>query len=236
MALIQCPECGRDNISDSATACPSCGFNVKQYVDEVNQKIKEQELWDQKYKEFYNDAKLSPPVRMDYEKENTSLAYYLMLPISLCVWGYIFYAINTYGSADGMGLLIFIAILMSVIGIWYIKVRSDNIEINKNKELFNEALYKKQCEQYEYNLKHVDEYKRKVAEARCQEWFKKQNKPSTPPQVTASEKKSEIVCPKCGCSSIGVGARGYSFWTGFVGSGRTVNRCGKCGYIWTPRG
>lgn len=35
MALIICPECGRENVSDSAEMCPSCGFPVKKYFDEL---------------------------------------------------------------------------------------------------------------------------------------------------------------------------------------------------------
>ena len=31
MALIDCPECGRE-VSDSAVQCPHCGFGVKEYV------------------------------------------------------------------------------------------------------------------------------------------------------------------------------------------------------------
>jgi len=31
MALVSCPECGRDRVSDSASACPECGFNVREY-------------------------------------------------------------------------------------------------------------------------------------------------------------------------------------------------------------
>ncbi len=31
MALIKCPECGKENVSDSAEACPNCGFGVKEY-------------------------------------------------------------------------------------------------------------------------------------------------------------------------------------------------------------
>lgn len=40
MALINCPECGREKISDSATACPGCGFNIEKWVQEC--RIKEQ--------------------------------------------------------------------------------------------------------------------------------------------------------------------------------------------------
>lgn len=31
MALIKCPECGRENVSDSAKACPGCGFQIYDY-------------------------------------------------------------------------------------------------------------------------------------------------------------------------------------------------------------
>ncbi len=31
MALIKCPECGRENVSDTAKSCPNCGYNIKEY-------------------------------------------------------------------------------------------------------------------------------------------------------------------------------------------------------------
>lgn len=43
-------------------------------------------------------------------------------------------------------------------------------------------------------------------------------------------------CPKCHSTSIATGARGFSFWTGFLGAGQTVNRCSKCGHVWKPKG
>lgn len=33
MALINCPECGKENVSDSAIACPYCGFNIREYIE-----------------------------------------------------------------------------------------------------------------------------------------------------------------------------------------------------------
>ena len=41
-------------------------------------------------------------------------------------------------------------------------------------------------------------------------------------------------CPRCGSTSITTGQRGYSLLTGFIGSSKTVNRCGNCGYSWKP--
>ncbi len=43
-----------------------------------------------------------------------------------------------------------------------------------------------------------------------------------------------VKCPRCGSTNITAGQRGYSLLTGFVGSGRTVNRCANCGHKWKP--
>lgn len=42
-------------------------------------------------------------------------------------------------------------------------------------------------------------------------------------------------CPKCGSTEIDSANRGYSFFTGFLGSGKTMNYCKNCGYKWKPR-
>ena len=31
MALVKCPECGRENVSNTAKSCPGCGYNIKEY-------------------------------------------------------------------------------------------------------------------------------------------------------------------------------------------------------------
>ena len=41
-------------------------------------------------------------------------------------------------------------------------------------------------------------------------------------------------CPKCGSTDIGVTNRGYSLMWGFIGSGKPMNVCKKCGYKWKP--
>lgn len=43
MGLVRCPECGRDNVSDTATACPNCGFNINDFYNsnKLNQDTKE---------------------------------------------------------------------------------------------------------------------------------------------------------------------------------------------------
>lgn len=38
MALVNCPECGKENVSDNADRCPSCGFGLKEYFENERHK------------------------------------------------------------------------------------------------------------------------------------------------------------------------------------------------------
>lgn len=45
MALIKCPECSRENVSDSAESCPDCGYGIKAHFDKIKrEEQKEQQL------------------------------------------------------------------------------------------------------------------------------------------------------------------------------------------------
>lgn len=48
------------------------------------------------------------------------------------------------------------------------------------------------------------------------------------------ENSNKVMCPECGCTDIGVANRGYSLIWGFLGSGKTMNVCKKCGHKWKP--
>ena len=37
MALVKCPECGRENVSSTAKSCPRCGYNIKAYYESQQQ-------------------------------------------------------------------------------------------------------------------------------------------------------------------------------------------------------
>lgn len=49
-----------------------------------------------------------------------------------------------------------------------------------------------------------------------------------------NEETNQVKCPRCGSTQISTGARGWKWTTGFIGSGKTVNRCANCGMTWTP--
>ena len=46
---------------------------------------------------------------------------------------------------------------------------------------------------------------------------------------------NSVRCPKCSSTQITTGSRGYSLAWGFIGAGKTVNRCARCGHKWEPR-
>ena len=48
------------------------------------------------------------------------------------------------------------------------------------------------------------------------------------------QESNQVHCPKCGSTQITTGQRGYSLFSGFLGSNKTVNRCANCGYSWKP--
>lgn len=54
--------------------------------------------------------------------------------------------------------------------------------------------------------------------------------------VTQSTPSNTLKCPKCGSTAVTTCARGVNGFWGFIGAGKTVNRCGNCGHTWKPRG
>ncbi|MBQ5316132.1 MAG: hypothetical protein J6I96_01105 [Oscillospiraceae bacterium] len=43
MALINCPECGKENISSSAVSCPNCGFDIRGWQQRIdNERIQKE--------------------------------------------------------------------------------------------------------------------------------------------------------------------------------------------------
>ncbi len=46
---------------------------------------------------------------------------------------------------------------------------------------------------------------------------------------------TQLICPKCKSTSVTTGQRGFSWITGFIGSQKTLNHCGSCGYSWQPK-
>lgn len=53
-------------------------------------------------------------------------------------------------------------------------------------------------------------------------------------QRESQKKESGPKCPRCGSTYISTINRGYSLFSGFLGSGSPRNVCQKCGHKWKP--
>ena len=92
-------------------------------------------------------------------------------------------------------------------------------KISTDREFLDAMIELKKKDIIEYNLK-MSQFKAQTA------W---QNQ-------AVNRSSSTLRCPQCGSTNVSTGARGYSMLTGFAGAGKTVNRCGRCGYKWKPHG
>ena len=52
MALMKCPECGKENVSDSAETCPECGYSIRRYIEQKKREEKNKEEQIKKEKRF----------------------------------------------------------------------------------------------------------------------------------------------------------------------------------------
>lgn len=124
MSLINCPECGTNNVSDSAERCPRCGYSIKEYLLASQQKElyerKRQEAWQsllpelkQKYKEI---SELTPPPEPRKPKIKNNIFSNKGGGLSLISWVLIaslLFAILTV-SAQSTILVILLIIFMAI--------------------------------------------------------------------------------------------------------------------------
>ena len=67
MALTKCPECGKENVSESAESCPSCGYGINSHFK--NKKLQEQkEIENQKQKQLLEQEKQKKEIEIEQEK------------------------------------------------------------------------------------------------------------------------------------------------------------------------
>lgn len=70
MALIKCPECGRENVSDTAKACPGCGYGIKEHFDKIGRENKEKVHENVKIEEEIVESHVLPESEIDNKQES----------------------------------------------------------------------------------------------------------------------------------------------------------------------
>lgn len=106
MALVKCPECGREKVSDTAEACPDCGYGIKKYYEDIKKKQEEEEsnkLLEEEYK------KREEARQTDLESRAQSVNIPSHRPI-MTTW------------QAGGGVAIVIGILMIICQSWFLAI------------------------------------------------------------------------------------------------------------------
>lgn len=179
MALIKCPECGKD-VSDKAPACIHCGYPLSRPTEQPST-----QLYNVIYKGF-------PSTQIQYDNQ-----------------------VKMIGCLRQ---------LMNIDSLSVAKRVIDNPPqvIAENTTMANAKWVEATLSPYKCILEIQP------------------STSTTPSQVNSKVDKyisnggSTIICPRCGSNQVTVGQRGFSMWSGFLGSNKTVNRCGKCGHSWAP--
>ena len=174
MALIKCPECGKD-VSDKAPACIHCGYPLGQ---------KESTLYNVVYKGF-------PSTRIQYDKQVQmigSLRQLMNLSLS---------------EANKI-------------------IDNPPQIIAKDTTMTNAKWVMSSLSPYQCILEIVQSTSTTAGAI------------NTKIDAYVANGGSTIICPHCGSNQVTVGQRGFSLLTGFLGSQKTTNRCGKCGWTWQP--
>lgn len=182
MALIKCPECGKE-ISDKSKQCIHCGYPLEISIEKKSIATQEDVVYDVIYD--------------GYSDENVRQAMHIQLIGHIC--------------------------RICNIGVGFAKeiVDTPPCAVMDGLDKENAEWLKNDLEKFQCDV-HIEA---------SSTTFKLENNV----KINRLNKNStKVICPCCGSSKITTGQRGFSIWTGFLGSNTTVNRCAKCGHSWRP--
>lgn len=190
MALINCPECGKE-ISDKSKNCIYCGYPIREQKSDQNQS--------------------SAALKQDSNVNNSKIVEMRIANLKT--------ELKEKNTKIKKALIIIACIILAVLGI--VNIQSILIRVPMAPITFLTFLCIIGFGTYLfvnlYKAVKIKEYIDKVSMG-----------------IIRFDKS--IHCPKCGAGSeaIGVVNRGYSFLSGFIGSGSPRNVCKRCGYKWKP--
>lgn len=151
MALVKCPECGKEKVSDSAMTCPACGYGIRVYFDKKKEKERQQRRLDS----------VKMPEMPEKQKLSAGQAVFTFIWL---VFGVVFFIVGI--SSDMGGLALFYLIMGGGISgmFYYIGVIQD---YNKAMEKYNKAMQDfekyKRDEIREQDIKRAEQEKREEA-------------------------------------------------------------------------
>ncbi len=212
---MKCPECGRENVSDSAESCPECGYPIRSYFEKLKkQQLETQENIKQKQNREEKLNELAKNVKIPTDKPQLHLITYLGIFLLLLD---ILFILLTLGiiKGDGSGGSIGMVLLTSVFGFGSVYAGYSD--------------YKEQKDECEKISKNPEEFRRQMA---LKEYNKMVAKTSVQTKTiedvpNRSVKNESIKCPKCRSTQIQLVNRRWSPITGLL-TNKVDRVCLKC--------
>lgn len=247
MALINCPECGKSDVSSNATQCPKCGYNIREHFELIEKQKQKQLAEEKKQAEIYKKIKdvndrrnaeieeirKSPlPVQPKFFSILFDLGEMGCATTIVCGISLLFFigAIVCFAT-DKSGMGVFLMLLSLVSFIWYMAYEIAHY-IEKTKEYEN--IVKDFNAYKEEQIKPINEkYDEKIKNLKTYGTEYNPHKIRIAPQSQQAQPK----CPTCGStnvSKISTLNRGASVYALGLASNKIGKqfKCGKCGYMW----
>lgn len=251
MALVKCPECGKENVSDSAESCPNCGYGIKTFFEHEQRKQTyqaQQALFEEKKKQEAEklraelDSKLSEIANLPYPaKPGKSFIDYafnskvngssglLYATIASIILSFVFALIST-ACGSSFFSFVFIAAFVLLLVLWvpflYIITKSDYLSALERYEKCTKDWEGEKSSRRERLIAEYDEYARNMAT------YGSRNMPIPTPKTS-----NQLKCPVCGCTDIEritTVSRLTSVAMVGVASGKIGKqyKCRKCKHLW----
>ena len=209
MALINCPECGREKVSDSADMCPDCGFGIKAHFEKIKMeeenKKRQLEIEEERESRLKNRmSEIEMPKKPEDKMEGNEKF--------LVGCGVFFIIIGLLAASDTVIMLV-----MGVVcgtGFIIVGFKQKNDEYQRKLKEYNLAV--KDFEQYQRNKIHQQD----MASARRMADIA--NAPKCP------------MCNSINIEKISTTSRAVSVATVGLASGKIGKqyRCKKCKHMW----
>lgn len=247
MALIKCPECGKE-ISDKALACIHCGYPLSLLTvgKQNNIKVKAKENLKEYSFKIINcnrsNAKMIITLKnkFHYSLEDAKEAV-LNLPLVISIKENITEIKNLAQEFTNAGIEY--EVFEGETKLEFNLVIKDKIaKFSRGSNSYTSESVFKKCPICEKITNQRDVFYCPACNVRLQPISSEE---ATVKPVYDSQKKEYYIpkvgedrsvpkCPKCGATAIATINRGYSIVWGFLGSGKPVNVCQKCGHKWKP--
>lgn len=221
MALINCPECGRENVSDSAEMCPKCGYGIRAHFDRIKQeeinkqeKIRMEEL--QKKKEAEEKEREEKRIASVPEPECPKFSQGLILYIAIATiffsWGFLYFPTTYYENPEVGKWMLELIVFIGVPLLIYL------------------PKYNKRKKDYELACTDFEAYQKQVIKEQDEAIARKQ-------QAEEQKMANAVKCPNCGSlntKEISTISRAISVEMVGLASSKIGKQyeCKKCGYKW----